>query len=216
MAQERYYGEYAKFEAIKSNGADFMGADNLVGDAYTIDIRDEDSRYKGYMINRFGATVAYLEDRVIRRLQLAQAKGWETRAYLSFVAFTQGTSEENPGRYWGEVALVAYDPRLESVMQPFFKKLSAQMANGARPQVDFGEKSVDRLIESKGEWFPTDTAKRAAMGKETEIIKDHQTPNERLVEQTRKGNIGCYIAAMVFNIAVIALIIYTLHLIGIF
>ena len=216
MAQERYFGEYVKFDVISANGADFLGADNLVGDAYSIELHDEGDSYKAVLVNRFGKSVAYLENRAVRRVQLAQAKEWQTLAYLSYFAFTQAKKAGEPGTYWGEVALIAYDPKLEPVMEPFLKKLSSKMADGARPQVDFGEKAVDQLVQSKGEWFPTDTAKRPSMGKGSEIIKDHRTPNERLIEQSRKGNIGCYILSYAFIGVLLALVVYVIHLLGVF
>ena len=216
MAQEVYSGEYAKFFGLDPRGVDFMGADNLVGDKYDIDIRDEADGYKAYLVNRFGKEVAYLENRVVRPVQLAQAKGWETRAYLSFVAFTEATNEEHPGYYWGQVAVLMYDPHISPAMEEFEKTLSAKMADGGRPQVDFGAQSVDKLVSSNGSWFPTDRAAAPKMGKGSAVVKDHRTPNERLIEQSRNGNKGCYILSWAFIIAIIALVVFILHSCGLF
>lgn len=217
MPQESYFGEYAKFYVQSENGgADFMGADNLVGDKYTIEIRDTGEKYTANLVNRFGKEVGYLDERVVRRLQLAQAKGWVVGAFLSFVAFTEGKDDEHPGYYWGEMALLAYDPKLASVMEAFEETLSKKMADGARPQVDFGQKSVELLMAGPGAWFPTDSAPRPKIGKGSSLLKDHRTPNERLIEQSRKGNIGCYIASWAFIILMVALVVFALHSCGLF
>ena len=216
MAQEMYAGEYAKFFATDSQGIDFMGADNLVGDRYSIDIRDEESGYRAYLVNRFGNDIGYLENRMVRPIQIAQAKGWETCAFLSFVAFTQGTDEDNPGYYWGQMAVMMYDQHLMEPMKTFEATLSKTMADGGRPQVDFGARSVESIISSNGTWFPTDKAAKPKMAKGSSIVKDHQTPNERLVEQSRKGNIGCYIASYAFIALIIVGILYGLHTCGVF
>ena len=215
MAQEWYSGEYVKFFANDEKGIDFMGADNLVGDRYTVDIRDNGSTYRAYLVNRFGKEIGYLEDRMVRPLQLAQAKGWETPAFLSFVAFTEAKDEENPGYYWGQMAVLCYDPRIKETMAAFEQTLSQKMADGGRPQVDFGQQSVEKLINDSL-WFPTDKAPKPKMSKGTAIVKDHRTPNERLIEQSRKGNIGCYILSWAFIIGIIAGIVLILHSCGVF
>ena len=216
MAVETYSGEYAKFFAAAEDGIDFMGADNLVGDKYVIDIRDEADGYKAYLVNRFGKDIGYLENRMVRPIQIAEAKGWKTDAFLSFVAFTQGKDEENPGYYWGQMAVLCYDAKISDAVEVFEQKLSAKMADGARPQVDFGAQSVEKLVNAGGNWFPSDKAARPKMDKNSSIVKDHRTPNERLIEESRKGNKGCYVLSWAFIIAVIALVIWGLHSCGLF
>lgn len=216
MARDIYAGEYAKFTALDPKGADFMGADNLVGDCYEVDIRDEDGRYRAYLVNRFGKDVGYLENRMVRPTQLALAKDWVVHAYLSFVAFTAATDEEHPGSYWGQMAILCYDPRIAQAMETFEKRLSSKMADGARPQVDFGAQAIDKLLENPESWFPTDKARMPKMGKGSSVVKDHRTPNERLIEQSRKGNKGCYVVSWAFIIVIIALALYALHSCGVF
>lgn len=216
MVQDLYAGEYAKFFANDAKGIDFMGADNLVGDRYEIDVRDEDGRYRAHLVNRFGKEIGYLEDRMIRSVQLAQAKGWRTDAFLSFVAFTEGKDEEKPGYYWGQMAVLLFDPRMQDAMDRFEEKLSKKMADGGRPQVDFGPQGVKNLMDGAGDWFPTDKAAMPKMGKGSSVVKDHRTPNERLIEQSRKGNIGCYIISWAFIIAIVLLVVFALHSCGLF
>jgi hypothetical protein len=215
MAQDIYSGSYAKFYALDPRGADFIGADNLVGDKYDIDIRDDGEGYRAYLVNRFGHDVGYLEASEIRSIQLAQAKGWVSHAFLSFAAFTEGRSENHPSSYWGEVAILLYDSKISSEMERFEGTLSRKMADGARPRIDFGQQSLDKLLNDPS-WFPTSSVAKPKMGKGSTIVKDHRTPNERMVEQARKGNIGCYIAGWGFIIAIIALIVFGLHSCGLF
>lgn len=216
MASDVYAGEYAKFFATDAKGVDFMGADNLVGDRYEIDIRDEEGGYRAYLVNRFGKDIGHLEGRMLRPVQLAQAKGWKTDAFLSFVAFTEGKDEENPGYYWGQMAVLLYDPRIQDAMAAFEEKLSKKMADGGRPQVDFGQQGVKNLLDATGDWFPTDKAAKPKMDKGSSVVKDHRTPNERLIEQSRKGNIGCYIISWAFIFAIVLLVVFALHSCGLF
>lgn len=217
MAQDLYSGEYVKFYAVSEKGAgDFMGADNLVGDAFEIAIKDENDEYRAYLVNKFGATIGYLEASKVRDVQLAQAKGWRSVAYLSFIAFTEGKGDEEPGYYWGEMAVLLYDSKLDAPMKAFSKKLSSTMADGGRPQVDFGDKAVEQLVSSNGKWFPTGKKAMPKMKKGSTIIKDHRTPNERLIEQSRSGNKGCYVVSYAFIFLIVAGLIYLLHSCGVF
>lgn len=217
MAQELYQGAYLRFFAMsETGGADFMGADNLVGDRFTIEIQDQGDSYKAFLVNRFGAIIGYLDPAKVRQVQLAQAKGWKTDAFLSFVAFTEGKGQENPGYYWGEMAVLAYDERLSPSIEVFEKKLSSAMADGARPQVDFGKKAIDQLLAAKGDWFPTEKKARPKMEKGSSVVKDHRTPNEHLIEQSRAGNKGCYVISWAFIILLAAALLYTLHSCGLF
>lgn len=209
---DRYTGSYIRFETQGEQAATaLMGADNLVGDRYSIDVRDEGDKHRAVLVNRFGADVGYLDARGVRDVQLAQARGWQTVALLSYVAFTQGTGEDNPSHYWGEMAVIAYDPKISEPMEVFLDELSKRMADGARPQVDFGEQAVEQLVSSGGTWFPSDRAPRPKLQKGSSLIKDHRTPNERLIEQSRKGNIGCYIAGYAFIGILLALVIFAIN-----
>ena len=76
--------------------------------------------------------------------------------------------------------------------------------------------SVDKLVNGSTSWFPTDKAAMPKMGKGSSVVKDHRTPNERLIEQSRKGNIGCYVLSWAFIIGIIALIVFILHSCGVF
>ena len=210
MAQELYFGEYVKFYPLDQKAADFMGADNLVGDRYRIVIRDEEGGYRAYLENRFGKEIGYLDNRILRQVQLAQAKGWETAAYFSFLAFTEAKDDDHPAHYWGEMAVMCYDPKIAPQVERFQQKLSAKMADGGRPQVDFGQRGVELMVANE-DWFPTDRAATPKMGKGSSMVKDHQTPTERLVEQSRKRNLGCYVISWAFIIAVVALVVWGIY-----
>ena len=214
MPKDLYKGEYVRFTALDSKGADFMGADNLVGDCYEIEICDENGNYRAYLVNRFGKRVGYLDNRIIRPVQLAQAKDWFAHAFLSFVAFTAAKDEETPAQYWGQVAVLLYDSSIAASMETFEKKLSRKMADGARPQVDFGASALDQLLKDPNGWFPTNKAHKPKMEKGSSIVKDHQTPNERLVEQARTKNKGCYVVSWAFIIAVVATVLFGMRSCG--
>ena len=214
MAETPYFGQYYCFETEnKRKAADLLSTNNLVGDRYTIEFTEADEGTKAWLINRFGDRIGFLDGAGAYQARLALARGWTTAAYLSFVAYTQNPE---PGFYWGEVALIAYEPRYEEAMSAFLKELVDLMGNGVRPKIDFGQEAFDQIIESKGSWFPKDRMKMPEMEKGTAVVKDHRTANDRLIEESRKGNIGCYIGSWAFLLAVVAGVLFGLHSCGVF
>lgn len=214
MADSRYFGTYARFDTEdKRKAADLLGADNLAGDRYDIEFVLGEEESTAWLKSRFGKLVGFLDEKATRQVSLYLAKGWKVEAYLSFVAFTE---EPAPGYYWGQVALIAYAPSLEEVMGVFTEKLSDMLGDGVRPQVDLGSGAIDEMIKTKGEWFPKGREKLPEHDKKTSIVKDHRSANDKLIEKSRKGSIGCYVGSWVFLLAVVTLIIYGLKSCGVF
>ena len=52
--------------------------------------------------------------------------------------------------------------------------------------------------------------------KGTAIMKSKRSLNERMIEQGRKGNIGCYIVSWAFFFALVALAVFGLKSCGVF
>jgi hypothetical protein len=214
MADTPYFGGYFRFETTDKRAAtDLLTANNLAGDAYHLEFEETDEGTRGWLVNRFDDRVGYLTGTGAYQARIQLARGWTVTAYLSFVAYSE---KPEPGQYWGEVALICYDPRYDEQMQPFLAELVKRMANGVRPKIDFGEEAFEQLIESNGTWFPADRVKKPHMEKGTAVVKDHRTPNDRLVEESRKGKPGCYVASWVFLLALVALIVLALHSCGVF
>ena len=99
---------------------------------------------------------------------------------------------------------------------PFIAGLSKEMAKGRRPRVHLETKGVDQIIQSQGSWLPTDTVPYPAKKKGTALVKTHRSITERLVEESRKGNKGCYLFNWAFLLAVVAAVIFGLKSCGVF
>lgn len=214
MADTPYFGGYYRFETTdKRSASDLLTANNLIGDCYHIDFEQTDEGTRGWLVNRFDDRIGYLDGVGAYQAQLQLARSWTVNAYLSFVAYSE---KPDPGHYWGEVALICYDKKYESQMSVFLDALVKAMANGVRPKIDFGSEAFDELIASNGTWFPADRVKVPPMEKGSAVVKDHRTPNDRLVEESRKGKPGCYVLSWAFLLAVVALVVFGLHSCGLF
>ncbi len=208
----RYFGEYATFvPADKPSGELLQGADFVIGEELEIEFRGEEAWLK----NRFGADAGKLDATVARRLRVCAAREWTCKAVLSAVAFS---SEPDPGFYWGQAALVCFDPLYAEAFDAWLEAVRAKVADGARVQVALTEPEVDKVLESRGTWLPAGRAEVPfpEEGKSV-ILKDHRTFSENMIELGRQRKLGCLVVGWVFNIALIAgVAALVLHLVGVF
>lgn len=213
-AMERYIGTYQTFQTVsRKEAASLIGADNLIGDRYTIECTIEDGIQKAWLVNRFDQRVGYFEPAYSRQLSILKAQGMTLTAMLSFVAFTD---HPEPGYYWGDVAVIAFDPAYEAAMNAFIAGIAKEMGKGRRPRVQLESRGVDRVIESQGTWLPTETVPYPTKEKGTALVKTRRSVTDRLVEESRKGNKGCYLLSWAFLLAVVALAIFALKSCGVF
>ena len=214
MTKIGYFATYARFDTVdKEAAAAFLGADNIVGDTFTIDHEVTPDSDKAWIVNPFGKKMGYLEPKTASQVDLCKAKGWTTIAILALVAFSE---EPSPGLYWGEVVIISYDPKYESDFSVFVEGIRKQISKGVRPKVALGPDSLQTIISSHGNWLPADRVALPKKEKGTAWVKTERTGTEALVEQARKGNIGCTIGSWAFLLVLVALIVFGLHSCGLF
>ena len=216
MGDFRYTGAYASFVAAdKPSGKLLQGADFAVGDPLEVEFRVEDGETVAWLTNRWGRAAGKLDAEASRSLSIAAARGWRLRAFLSFVAFTD---LPEPGYYWGQAALLCYDPAYEDAFEPWIAAVAAKIADGARVDVNLTEQQVDRVLEQGAAWLPSGRVEKPEpeQGK-TAILKERRSASESLVEMGRERRPGCMVVGWIFDIAlVLGVIAMVLHLCGVF
>ena len=204
MLNDICYGTYARFNtASRDEGFTLLGADNLVGDIYTIEVvRTENNTYEAWLVNRFGKRVGFLAEEYVHKVQTFIARGWTLRALLSFVSM-----DKESEMYWGEVALLFNDPHYNEEFDVFAQQLGITMGEGVRPDIDFTEQAARKVVDSKGAWQPAD---RVPIPKEAKkgLVKDRRSASEKMIEQGRAGNKGCYAATWVFWAALAVAVVF--------
>lgn len=214
MQAERYFGTYARFDTrSKKDAAALLGADNLIGDVFDIVFQTEDGVSTAWLKNRFGGLIGFFDTSFSRELNILAARGWKLQALLSFVAFTDSPE---PGHYWGQVAVICFDRNLEQIMAPFIDSTAQRLSDGVRPEVDLGEQGVKQLVASEGTWAPKKTVPFPPRVAGTVIMKSRRKMSEKLIEQGRKGNKGCYAISWAFLLALVALVLFGLKSCGMF
>ena len=205
MAQN-YDGFYAEFEAFSKNDAGILsGADTIVGDDFGYELIEREGKRVAALKNKFDMQVGYFDEATTRRIQLAKAREWNIRILLSFVAYS---SEPEPGHYWGGVCILAYANSCKEEFDVFTAKIAGMLAEGLRPEVSLETQAYNQVIAAKGDWEPKDRVPMPKNKEDMALIKSKRTMSEGLIEQGRKGNVGCYIVSYAFIIIVIAVIVF--------
>ncbi len=218
---ERYIGTYQTFQTVsRDEAANLLGPNNLVGDLYDIECTIDEGMQRAWLVNQFGKRVGYFEASYSRRLSILKAQGMTIKALLSFIAATnradQADDKQGGAHYWGEAAVIAFDPTFEAPMKVFLEGLGKEMAGGRRLRIDLDQREVDRIIETNGTWLSKETVPLPRQGKNTVIMKSQRSFTDRMVAEGRKGNKGCYVVSWAFIIAVVALVIFGLKSCGVF
>ena len=203
-----FEGFYARFDtADKAQGNMLMGPDHIVGDDYEVFFKTEEGRVVAWVRNKFGAETGYFDVDTSRRLQLANARDQVIRAVLSFVAYSD---EPDPGLYWGQMALFCFAPRYADEMNAFVDRVAEKIAEGIRPSINLGSQAVAKILEQPG-WLPNDTMPLPQKENGMAVLKDHRTMSEKVIEQGRAGNKGCYAVSIAFIVIVVLAAIYGLY-----
>lgn len=210
-ASDAYFGTFSRFQVTnKKEGVALVSSDNAIGDIGTVVWRvDEHQKQQAWLKNRFGFEIAYLDAEISYTLAVFQAKGWVIRYVLSLIAYSEKPA---PGAYWGEAAIIAYAPRYENQFDLFLTTFAQRMAEGLRPDPDLSPKTIETIILNPSSWKPTFRAKTFKTDRETVILKDHRSMHDRLLDQARKKNPGCYVISWLFIISIIVAIIYLIRL----
>ena len=213
MDEYFYSGFYARFDTVsKSEGSLLMGPDNIVGDDFSVVLKNHDGINKAWLVNKFNKEVGFLDVDASRKVQLALAKDQVIRAILSFVAYTDNP---DPGCYWGQVAVFCYNPSYRQEFDRFIDNCASKISEGVRPNIDFGQQSVKNIL-SDSSWLPKETVPFPKKETGFAILKDHRSISEKVIEQGRSNNIGCYVVSWAFIILLVLLFAYFLHSIGLF
>ena len=208
-----YAGFYARFEApTKKLGGILTGADTLVGDDFEVFIKVEDGVSRAWIKNRFGAEIGFFDVDTTRKVQLALARDMEIHALLSFVAYSD---TPDPGIFWGEFAIICFKDDEANTFQTFTANVASKLCEGVRTDVDLGIQDIEKLRQNPN-WLPQGTIFLPETSKGSAIIKSKRTLSEKVVEQGRSRNIGCYIGTFAIFAIVIAAIAFALHSCGVF
>lgn len=205
---QEYFGTYQRFETTsKKDAGALLGADNIIGDRYQIQLELDNGIHRGWLVNRFNARIGYFDEDFSRKLSLFKAKGMDLVAILSFVAFTESPE---PGHYWGDMAVIAFPSSEKDSFSLFVDGVAQKIASGVRPDLDIPSSAIEEIVSSHGNWLPSKNLPFPTLDKGSVFLKKHKSLMDGVVEQGRKGNIGCYIVSWTILLAIVALVVFAI------
>jgi hypothetical protein len=175
------------------------GDDKASSDTRHSDVRE--------ILNSENVVVGSIRGSSVRRLNELESRGWQVRCYLALTTIDGATK-----RLGAHIACMAYnaDPELgyEQTFLTFCKNIALRIGTGERPSLSLGSKQLTQVLESKGYWYLTKVEKRPVLPKGTQVYKSRRTLTENLADYGNRHRTGCSIAATVFWVALIGLIVW--------
>ena len=203
---DNYYGTYAIGKSTsKEEAGRLLGADNIIGDVYKVECDIIDGKHEARVINRFGDAPVVFNYRVSRELSLNKSKGFKTYAILTCVGFTQN---EGDGNYWAEFAIISFPECHLEIFAVYVDEVSKAVKNNRRPEVELSAEDVQQIISSKGKFVPNKVHSKIEKKKGQVILKSQVKLSDKLIEQGRQKNPGCYIFGWGFLLFLIVLIVF--------
>ena len=90
MSSIGFFGTYARFTTPdKRDAAAFLGADNVIGDTFSIEMDYSEGKRVAYIVNPFGVRMGTIDEEVASKVDICEARGWKTLALLALVAYSE-------------------------------------------------------------------------------------------------------------------------------
>lgn len=203
---DTYFGTYTIGKPTTEEEAGrLLGADNIIGDIYKIVTEMKDGKHVAKVLNRFGNTPCQFNEEVSKQLSLNEAKGFRNYAILTCVGFTQNEQE---GEHWAEFAVISFPESEIETWSVFVDEVSKAVKNDRRPEVDLSLDDVLNVISQKGHFVPTSQHPKIEKKRGRIILKSRVKLTDKMIEQGRNKNPGCYVLGWVFLLAAVALIVF--------
>ena len=206
---DNYFAKYVRgFANNKEQAAKLFNSDNIVGDLFQIKTNIKDGKHTSSIYNKFGESPVFFNEEISREIEILKSKNMNIVGILSLVGFSEDKSEERESNYWAEFLIIAYPKNYSEEFNNFVNNASKKLSNGTRPDVSLNKQEVEKVISTKGQWFPSKTKKMPKKEKGTVFLRTRKTFKDRIIEQGRKKNIGCYIVSWVFLLLFVTFLIY--------
>lgn len=113
------------------------------------------------------------------------------------------------GRYWGSAAVICFNKNNSTEFDRFIHGIASRIADDVRPKIDLGEEAAKTIMEKDGNWVPKQSVSLPDSQKGMTYIKRRRRAMERLVDQGRSKNKGCYLMSWALIVVVVAGLAFT-------
>ncbi|MCF0104591.1 MAG: hypothetical protein HUJ51_04330 [Eggerthellaceae bacterium] len=209
---DSYFAAYMRFIAEDEKEAAYlMGADNCVGDLLHFERSAALDGISTVVINRFGKKIGTLESSDSQTGRFYEEKGWTLIGVIDFIAVK---AKKRAGHL---VQIVAFSspPKHAKDLNVFVKIFANALAEGKRLDPLLSAEEQKKMLSAGGVYLP-ERKRPLEKSKDFEYLKTELSLKEKIVEQARQKNPGCYAASILWlNLVCAGVIFLILSLFGI-
>ncbi|MCF0231897.1 MAG: hypothetical protein HUJ63_06460, partial [Enterococcus sp.] len=203
---KNFFASYVRFFAGEAkNAAYLMGPDNAVGDMLHFETVSTPNALVTEILNRFDKKIGILEPQDSHDIRILEEKDWQIFGLLDYVA----VHTEVKTNYCAGVLLLAAPNKYSESLENFTMLLSSELSEGKRLDALLSPSEQKEMFANNGEFLPT---RRRALEKEENFkyLKTEASLKEKIYEQGRQKNPGCYIVSISFLVLIAAGLIFLL------
>lgn len=184
----------------KKQAAQLTSSNSIVGDFFKLKIDTKEQ--KVILLNKFDYEVAEIPKEFSKKIILLHNKNLEITALLAYVIYNEPES-----RHSANFLIAAYPKINSEALQNFLSIVSRKLTEGNRPNITLDEYECKKIVKNNGEFKIEKYLEKPKLEKGSVILKAKQTFMEKIIEASRQRKPGCYVASILFIIALIALIV---------
>jgi len=205
---ELYQGFYTDIEVDQKAGRSFLiGAEAIIGSSVVSRADKSEGKDIRLLLDRDGKIIGCIRGEDASRLNDLEANGFKICCYLALVTYTVADRS-----FGGQVGWMAFYPGASSeylqAFTEFTKNIADRISHGTRPRLRLQQNQLGKVLESGGTWFFTNDEASPRLPKGTQSYKRKKSLTDNLVAVALVHRPGCTVAASVFWVALIALIVW--------
>jgi hypothetical protein len=203
-----YSGFYLRFDPDTTEGYHLLASSNCIIGTRLYPLFESDAVDDPivHLDARHQQRLADLSSTDADHLATLRRQNWIIQINLATVFY-----EESSRRFWGEAAVMAYNPRADcdiTSVETFIGHLVRRIKGGEHPTLGLSQHQFEHVLESNGAWYLTSMLPLPKIKSGEVVFKRRMSPTERLTEAAAEGNKGCLVASILFWILLVAGVIW--------
>lgn len=197
---QEIYTKYIQAKpANKIQAAQLTSSNSVVGNFFNLEY---DKEIKQIIIfNKYKYPVAQLSAEDSKKIYLQINKENIIKCMLAYVTYCQPKN-----CHYATFLFIAYPKQYKKAYNNFTNLIKSKIEQGIYPQINIEKYEHNQIIKKNGN-FRIQKNIKPDLKSGTVIVKDKISFTEKLIEEARNKNKGCYFASIVFLLTLAAFII---------
>ena len=202
-----FQGFYIRFEPDSAQGKRALaGSEGIVGSRLAAALYENEQSCGGYDVKLkalSGTSLVVLKGKEAERIETAIQAGWNVNIHLSLAVFSKERDS-----FWAEAACILFNSEQEEPLKNFTKNIVYRLSRGTHPGLELNQEQFVHVIESNGDWYLTKDLPLPTLEQGEIIYRRRKVWSEYLVEAAASGKVGCKVAAILFWLIIVVVVIW--------